>query len=148
MFALYWFSFNFGYWVTLSVAVPFGLFSAIQIVISLEQMLRYMNRAHSEKILVGTSFYLMFMHMLRSGIKLISEYIIGPEKDKQGLYIVCLIVQGTLILTSFSAYAINQWLYTRSINLDRSDAVPNVMRTNTQGMQVTNYGEDLEVEIY
>ena len=144
----YWYSFRFGYWVTLAVAAPFGLFSIIPLVIALEQTLRYLNRVHSEKILAGTSFYLMLMGLLRASLKLLSEYVIGPQTTNVGLYTVCILVQVTLVLTSFAAYLLNKWLNTRNIDLDRTDAGPIVVKASGAAANTSTYGEDLEVEMY
>lgn len=147
-------SFQFGYLLTLIFCVPFGLFVMLQLVISLEQILRFLNRAHPEKILVASAFYLMVLQLLKSVFKIWFETWASISKNGVGVYTVCIIVQVFIALTSFSAFVLNKWLTKKGIDLDRLDAVPIVLYNQDKVVGSENpmlnvtCPEDAGIEIY
>lgn len=150
MFFFYWFSFQFGYLLTLITAVPFGLFSSLQLVISMEQSIRYLNRVHPEKILLGTSFYLMVMQLLRQTFKISVEQYSASKKSTIFHYIPCILVEGLILLTAFSAVILNKWLYAERVDLDKPHHKAQLLANSEHAEPKADatYNAEIEMEIY
>jgi hypothetical protein len=126
----------------------------LQLVISLEQILRYLNRAHPEKILVASAFYLMVLQLLKSVFKICFETWADTANGGVAVYTVCIIVQIFIALTAFSAFVLNKWLAKKGIDLDRLDSVPIVLYNQEKVSGTDNHlmnvtcPEDAGIEIY